>query len=279
MWPWAANSSISPITYRKAMRNDTGDAPKQESDAINGRDWILAVDTSTPEGGVALFHLYTKKVRTKRLPAGIRTSRILLPAIRDLMREANAREESIAAVGVALGPGSFTGLRIGLATAKGLVIGLRCPLFGISSLDALADAALRSWLNEGGTLPEWVLPCRDARNGELFSALYKPAKVQPDGAPTAVRAGEDILSRRNFLPLPENGKILIVAAEKDFPVGIIGGDSGSRILHRGVTISPESVARLAWQAMTQGRSSAVADLQPIYGRKPRAETLWPSFET
>ncbi len=254
-------------------------AVPQGNEAIGERKWLLAVDTSAPAGGVALLSPESGEVLVKRLPAEIRTSRVLLPAIRDILYEANAREESLVAVAAALGPGSFTGLRIGLATVKGLVMGLGCPLYGISSLDAMADTAWRGWRDEGRGRLDWILPCRDARHGELFSALYRPGDDDWDGEPAAIRAGEDGVSRRDDLSFPGEGKILIAAAKNDRPETISEGETTQRVLYWDINIAPEGVARLARRAMRRGQPPAPPDLQPLYGRRPRAETMWSGPQT
>ncbi|HEY8489017.1 MAG TPA: tRNA (adenosine(37)-N6)-threonylcarbamoyltransferase complex dimerization subunit type 1 TsaB [Thermaerobacter sp.] len=101
--------------------------------------WILAIDTSGPGCGVAL-------VKGDR-PAGVErlaapgTNRTLMPAIDRLCRQAGIGPRGLDGVAVALGPGSFTGLRIGLAAAKGLAVALDRPLAGVGTLDAVVLAA------------------------------------------------------------------------------------------------------------------------------------------
>ncbi|MFC1491538.1 tRNA (adenosine(37)-N6)-threonylcarbamoyltransferase complex dimerization subunit type 1 TsaB [Nitrospinota bacterium] len=240
--------------------------------------WLLALDTSAPGGGVALFSPASRQMRTKPLPREIRTSRVALPAIDALMEEAGATRESILAIAVALGPGSFTGLRIGLATAKGLSFGLERPLYGVSSLDVIAETALRGWGGKGNAPPDWILACRDARHEELFSALYTPSGLGGEASPACLREGEDRLSPRDKVPVPGEGKILFAGIEDDLPHAITGGGLGPRALYWDICTAPEGVARLAWAEMEEGRPPAPPDLVPIYGRRPRAETQWSGFE-
>ena len=239
---------------------------------------------------------------SRPLPEGIRTSRAALPLIDSLMAEAGARRESIEAIAAALGPGSFTGLRIGLATAKGMAFGLGLPLYGVPSLDAMADSALRGWREKGGEAPEWILACRDAWHGELFSALYKPAGEGVALAPLCIQEGEPgaaprvSVTPRDEVPVPGKGKILLAGIEADMPENFLDldppdlsppdlsppdlspPDPGSRILRWTIGAAPEGVARLARAAMAAGRPPAPPDLVPIYGRKPRAETQWQGFK-
>ncbi len=251
--------------------------PQSEPYTRSTGNWILGVDTSTVRGGVALISQNMAAPLSIHLPDGIRTSRVLLPAIRDLLKQADIRDESISAVGAALGPGSFTGIRIGLATVKGLVLGIGCPLYGISSLDALAESALNERMRLKSEVPDWILPCRDARHGELFSALFQPV-LQGDKF-YAQRKSEDTLSFRDKLPLPGEGKILIVAPENDRPQLNTGGANRNRVLYSNMSIAPEGIARLTRQEISLEMPSAGPGLEPIYGRKPRAETLWSSEKT
>ena len=98
---------------------------------------ILAIDTSTQWMGIALYHdtqiLYEKVWKTNR-----RHTVELSPAIQNAMNESGQQISKLEAVAVALGPGSFTSLRIGLAVAKGLSLSLRIPVIGIPTLDIMA---------------------------------------------------------------------------------------------------------------------------------------------
>lgn len=130
---------------------------------------ILAIETAGNCGGAALvsesrcvaeFSLTTKGSHSTRL----------LPGIEWLLAQAELGWDDLAAIAVNQGPGSFTGLRIGLATAKGLAMATERPLIGVSSLDGLACQFPFS------ALP--VRPVVDARKGEIYTALYN---YTPDG--------------------------------------------------------------------------------------------------
>ena len=91
----------------------------------------------------------------------------LLPLIDEVLQRAGTDFSSLSLVGVAVGPGSFTGLRIGISTAKGLVYGSDTPVVGVRTLEA---AAYRVPAADGTTL---VCPMLDARKGEVYGALYR----------------------------------------------------------------------------------------------------------
>ncbi len=213
-------------------------------------------------------------MRQENFPGAIRTSRVALSALAGLMKKAEIEKSGILAVGSALGPGSFTGLRIGLVTAKGLAFGLERPLYGISSMDALADSALRRNQEKNPAPPNWILTYRDAYHGEIFTALFGPCSLEGGSAPTCPRAGEDRVSLPEEVQLPETGTVLLAGGEEDLPPAWSGGSLGSRFQLLDIPSAPDGVSRLTWEAMRRGDLPAGPEIQPVYGRKPRAETQW-----
>ncbi len=96
-------------------------------------------------------------------------ARDLLARIDEILRGAGATPADLAGIGVAVGPGSFTGIRVGMATAKGLAYSLGIGLEGISTLEAIARAALRA----GGDPGEGICAVMEAGRGELYAALFR----------------------------------------------------------------------------------------------------------
>lgn len=92
----------------------------------------------------------------------------LLPMIDQLLRQANIGLPQIDAIAYGRGPGSFTGLRIGLGVAQGLAYGLDCPLIGVGSLESMAMAAVLRMDYHGNSL----VPVLDARMNEVYWAVY-----------------------------------------------------------------------------------------------------------
>lgn len=128
---------------------------------------ILSFDTATPCCSVALTRggiSDGRIVGTLVLNSGITHSRRLLGSIDWLLQESSLDLDDIAAFAVGLGPGSFTGLRIGMATAKGLSHGTGKPLLGVSSLGAVA-ASIRT--------DKLICVVLDARKKEVYSCFYR----------------------------------------------------------------------------------------------------------
>ena len=124
---------------------------------------ILAIETASPCGGVALVG---EEVLGEITLASKETySRRLLQAMEYLFSQLKVDFEDIFAVAVSIGPGSFTGLRIGLATAKGLHFALGLPLVGVETLKALAA-------NVSPT-SKLICPVLDARRSQVYTALYR----------------------------------------------------------------------------------------------------------
>jgi tRNA threonylcarbamoyladenosine biosynthesis protein TsaB len=124
---------------------------------------VLGIETSTLVSRVALFD-GERLVGEETAPAQPH-SEALVPLIDGLVRRAGLAPQDLELMAVSIGPGSFTGLRIGLATAKGLAFALGRPLVTVSSMAALAHAA---------GLPR-VITAVDARRGEVFGARYDVA--------------------------------------------------------------------------------------------------------
>lgn len=133
--------------------------------ASPARTLVLGIETATPWGGAALMNGAGRLLGHVWGHARTGYSRRLMPTIDLLLREASAEPADLAAIAVSEGPGSFTGVRIGLVTAKTLAQTLGIPLYTCSTLEA---AALR-WPMEGDPIAVLL----DARRGEIYSGVYR----------------------------------------------------------------------------------------------------------
>ncbi|WP_181350535.1 tRNA (adenosine(37)-N6)-threonylcarbamoyltransferase complex dimerization subunit type 1 TsaB [Thalassobacillus sp. CUG 92003] len=124
---------------------------------------VLAIDTSNHSLGVAIIknsHVAGELVTTIKKNHSVR----LMPAIQQLMASTETTPEELDRIAVAVGPGSFTGVRIGLSTAKTMAWSLDIPVVGISSLEAVAF--------QGQYFSGQVCPFFDARRGLVYTSLY-----------------------------------------------------------------------------------------------------------
>lgn len=131
------------------------------------------------------------------------------PAIYELMSDAGYKIGDLNAVGISIGPGSYTGLRIGLSTAKGLCYALQIPLITINSLEIMAASAIDEITKEGSTGDLLYCPMIDARRMEVFTAIYHSNLSQvtePHACMLNTNSFEDLLKRQKILFLG-NGSI------------------------------------------------------------------------
>jgi tRNA threonylcarbamoyladenosine biosynthesis protein TsaB len=181
----------------------------QPDNPPQGGEWILALETATGVSSVALYQgpalmgLY--EFQTDRLHA-----RLVSVMVDRLLTDMGLQPDALQAVGMGAGPGSYTGLRVGVSVAKGLCMALDIPLLAINSLEALAwsvqDVAL--------ALRARVCCMIDARRMEVYQGLFDP-DIQQVGAITA-----EVLVPGCFDTLLEAGPLVLVGdgVEKALPL-------------------------------------------------------------
>jgi len=152
---------------------------------------VLGIETATPQVSVAIGG-HEGVIGLFEVARGRRHAESLVPAIEFLCRQTDIDLAEIGVIAVDVGPGLFTGMRVGLATAKALAQALRIPMIGLSSLDLLAFPHRRS--------DRVVVPVVDARKGEVFSAMYRqvPGGLQQVSPPTVGTVDDlvaDLLAR------------------------------------------------------------------------------------
>ncbi|HYP89486.1 MAG TPA: tRNA (adenosine(37)-N6)-threonylcarbamoyltransferase complex dimerization subunit type 1 TsaB [Polyangiaceae bacterium] len=140
---------------------------------------VLGIETSTSQASAALVE-GGRVVKSLAHPRPKQSAERLLPMIAELLAEVGWSRSSLDRIGVALGPGSFTGLRVGIACAQGLALGLGVPLLGVTSPRAMARA-----------VPDSILGLRcailDARRGEVFAAAHQAGPLAAEAlAPLAL---------------------------------------------------------------------------------------------
>jgi tRNA threonylcarbamoyladenosine biosynthesis protein TsaB len=240
---------------------------------------VLGFDTSTPASAIGLRLPDGTTVQARDDPGqgehpGHATR--LLPLAASLLLEAGLRFADVDRIAVGVGPGTFTGLRIGIASARGLAQSLDAELLGVSSLLALAQAAASREAVAG----RGVLAAIDARRGEVFAAAYAPAE-EPlvNREPTPPR---ELISPRALAPADfgeilhdvmangesvmewvavGNGAVLCRDALASLAIRVPADESP---LHR---VSGEAICALG----ASGLAQAIDTVLPDYRRRPDAE--------
>ena len=124
---------------------------------------ILAFETSAKAASVALFE-NGKLLGESYQNTGLTHSQTLMVMAQDLLKTCGITPEQVEAVAVAAGPGSFTGIRIGVAAAKGFAWGRQIPCYGVSTLEAMALSL--------GVYDGYILPVMDARRSQVYNAIF-----------------------------------------------------------------------------------------------------------
>jgi tRNA threonylcarbamoyladenosine biosynthesis protein TsaB len=207
----------------------------------------VAIESSTRTASVAVAH--GTRIATSTLASERAHASDLLPALEKLMEELDTGPASIEAVFVGTGPGSYTGLRVGIATALGLVRGTNAALLGVPSGETLAFSELAPG--------EECVYLLDARQAELYFARYKRTDddVEVLHAPCVIKPGE--------LELPGDAPIF-----GDATVGGAAGLGESDLARLVVDVRPSAEALLALGRAQQMRRGADAPsaVEPLYLR-------------
>ena len=175
----------------------------------------------------------------------------------ELLRETGVAPDELDAVAVGMGPGSYTGLRIGVSFAKGLCYGLQIPLVAVGSLDALAEVAIED--NEAGILAveSWdeavLCPMVDARRMEVYTRLYN-AKGEPLSDVAA-----EVVDENTFADVRRDKRLVIFGN---------GAEKCREVLHDAVYVevapSARGLARLAEHRLQAGQTEDIAYFEPFY---------------
>ena len=175
----------------------------------------------------------------------------------ELLRETGIAPDELDAIAVGMGPGSYTGLRIGVSFAKGMCYGLQIPLVAVGSLDALAEVAIED--NEAGILDvkDWndavLCPMVDARRMEVYTRLFNAA-----GEPLSEVSAE-IVTEQSFAEW-RKGRQLVIFGNGAAKCCEILPDA----TYVNITPSARGLARLAEQRLQEGKTEDIAYFEPFY---------------
>ncbi len=222
---------------------------------------ILAFETSAKAASVALLE-EGKLLGESYQNTGLTHSQTLMVMAEDLLRTCGKTVQQVDAVAVAAGPGSFTGIRIGVAAAKGLAWGRQIPCYGVSTLEAMAESL--------GVWDGYVLPVMDARRNQVYNALFradrgKLERCREDRAISLQELAQDIKNLEKPIFLVGDGANLCYNTLKDeIPSLVLPPEHRMHQRAAGVALA-------AQQAALRGDSGNAAELVPNYLRLSQAE--------
>lgn len=207
---------------------------------------VLAIDVSGPSGGVALAS--PRGIRMERIPPAVRRGRDLVPAIARLLDEEGVRPSDLDLVACGVGPGSFTGIRIGIATAATLAYAADAPVLDVSSLRGIA-----------GNAPETaagVVVLLDARQGRLFRGRFRR-----EGGELVPEAEDDLPVAEDAAAALAPGTCVLGDARLKYPalLDAFPGDANA-------PPRPDVIARIAASRFAAGERKRPEELRPLYLR-------------
>lgn len=221
---------------------------------------LLAFESSAKAAGVALLRdgaLLGEYFQN----SGQTHSRTLLKMAEDLINNCDLQVSDLDAVAVANGPGSFTGLRIGVAAAKGLAWGREIPCVGVSTLEAMAEGA---YLTDG-----ILVCCMDARRSQVYNAIFQKKngelhRLSEDRAISVGELEEELKKLEKPKFLVGDGAVVCYNTVSD--------NSELHLLPEHLRLQRASgVALAAWKQLQRGDVPDAASLSPNYLRLSQAE--------
>lgn len=200
---------------------------------------VVGFDTATPAVSVAL-HDGGKIVASARTVDARRQGELLAPMLADVLAQAGATPADLTAIAVGVGPGPYTGLRVGLVTARVLGSVLGIPVHGVCTLDIIAA--------EAGPMPTEFLVATDARRKEVYWARYDPAGRRTAG--------------------PNVGLAAEIEGAQNLPVAGEGGNLYAAAF--GKVIEPAYPDARALCEIVTGKTAELLGPDPLYLRRPDA---------
>ena len=231
---------------------------------------IIALDSSGTTATVAIAEP-GRLLAEYTADNGMTHSQTLLPMLDAITKLSGTRMDEIEGVAVAGGPGSFTGLRIGSATAKGIALTLKKPVISVPTLEALAYNVYGS--------PGLICPMMNARREQAYTALYRFAEKNEDGL---IRFELEILRDQTAADVREWCKEISAYGEKILFLGD-GADDFRKILTDAVTVPfcfapfhqnrprAAALARRAFEYLEEGKAQPGKEHRPVYLRQSQAE--------
>lgn len=214
--------------------------------------YLLLIDTSGPTSQVSVAE-DGELIHSLENPREKDHAAVLILQIDQLLKISGLTPSRLEAIGLSAGPGSYTGLRVGSSTAKGLCYSWGIPLVPVSSLKLMAHGMIAA-------MPESELlycPMIDARRNEVFTALYD------DQLQEIIPPGAMILQPDSFADVLTESRILFsgdgIKKWKE-----ISNSSLSRVVFQDIPPSPDHLAKLSYRAFREGKFGDLAYFEPFY---------------
>jgi len=211
--------------------------------------FILNIDTAVQSASICLA-IDERPVGIKINPSQKDHASWLHIAIKELLTEQNVSLQQLDAIAISAGPGSYTGLRVGMATAKGLCYVLKIPLLMVNTLQMMAAAAQ----NEPADL---LCPMIDARRMEVFTAIF-------DRDLKEIRASTNlILDENSFMDVADEGTIVFFG---NGSIKFQAITKHPRAIFRAIETSAQHMASLSYQQFLKQEFADLAYSEPYYGK-------------
>ena len=222
---------------------------------------ILAFETSAKAGSAALMQ-DGRLLGESYQNTGLTHSQTLLSMAENLLTSCGYTPQQVEAVAVAAGPGSFTGIRIGVAAAKGFAWGLELPCCGISTLEAMAE--------NFGAFDGYIVPVMDAQRSQVYNAVFQAEqgslkRITQDRAISLDDLGKELAELTGPIYLVGDGSNLTYRTLKD-SIPALAMPAEHRMHQRAA-----GVALVAEKMLQRGENCNAAELTPNYLRLSQAE--------
>lgn len=222
--------------------------------------WTLGIESATLAGGVALLKDGAVKGEVA-FERGMVHGRDLAPAIQKLCRDNGITPAQLDLVAVDIGPGSYTGLRVGLACAKGMCFAAKKPIAGVVSLDALALQFARA---TKPPMPRVVCPALDAKWNQIYFGIYEILE-----AASTRKTGPTAEVPEKVPALLPKGTLVFGDAVRAFPHAFRGVQVNDQEIH--FHPKARTIAELGAQQFAAGKADSINSLEPLYLRPTEAE--------
>ena len=222
---------------------------------------VLAFDGTAKAASVAVSD-GEKVLGCYTIDNGLTQSELLLPMAENLLKSLKLSFNDVELYATSVGPGSFTGVRIGVSLVKGLAFGKNIPCIPISTLEALAENL--------SPINATIVPCMDARRGQVYSATFqgdgeKLTRVTEDRAISLLDLAEELKNADGEVYLCGDGYNVAMNALSAAGLKI------SKTPELLICQNAGSVARVAYRKYMNGEVTNDIDLSPLYLRMPQAE--------